>query len=286
MNIEENLIVIVGPTASGKSNLAVSLACKYNCEIINADAYGVYKQMDIGTAKASLKEREKVKHHLIDIVDYDSDYNVFDFQKDARKIIDDKLKKNEKIIIVGGSTLYVQAILYKYNFKSNDEEFDNIKSSFESYSINELQEIILKSSIKLNNSDFNNHNRLVTICTKIKLGIKIESESLVPFYNNFIVLGIKTNRDLLYQRIDLRVDLMIKNGLIHEVKQFKSTYNSQKAIGYKEVHQYLNNQISEDEMIEKIKKNSRNYAKRQLTWYNNKMKVIWIEKRGEEWIRC
>ncbi len=283
LNKNLDCLVIVGPTAVGKSATAIELANKYNGEIISGDAYQVYKKMDIGTAKVSKEEQEKAVHHLIDIIDYKKEYNVMHFQKEARKKIKEIKAKGKLPIIAGGSGLYIQAVLYDYKFDSV-EGFDKLKEENNLLTVAQLQKKIKKDyKVKLNHSDLNNHRRLVVIATKLELGLDINDNGQEPYYDNFQIIGLTNDREKIYDRINKRVDMMIKNGLIDEVKQFEPTYYSQNAIGYKELHMHFAGTYTKKEAIELIKKNSRNFAKRQYTWYNNKMNVSWYELKGESW---
>lgn len=280
INIDSKIIVIAGPTASGKSALSIELAKYLECEIINADAYQVYKQMDIGTNKTSIEEMDNVHHYLIDYLDYKDEFNVKIFQKEARKIIDEKLKNNEHIIICGGSGLYINALLYVYDFEENIE-YKQLKDKYETYTIEQLQEICKKYNV--NESDFNNYKRLVNIAIKDELGVSLQTNEKKKFYEDFQIIYIDVEREVLYNNINKRVDVMVNNGLIDEVKQFESSYNSQLAIGYKEIHKYLNKECTKEEAVELIKKNTRNFAKRQNTWFNNQMDIIKYKKEDGKW---
>ncbi len=283
INNDVDVLVIVGPTSVGKSELAIELAQKHNGEIISGDAYQVYKKMDIGTAKVSAEEQALAKHHLIDIVDYQEEYNVKLFQKAARKLISEIKARGKLPIIAGGTGLYIQAVLHKYEF-NEVEGFEQIKTEVETQTKGELIEYVNQNNIVLNESDIQNYKRLVMTVTKHRLGLPIANKAREKYYQNYQIIGLTTDRQVLYERINMRVDKMIAMGLIDEVKQFDVGYLSQLAIGYKEIHQYLAGEISEEEAIELIKKNSRNFAKRQYTWYRNKMPEIeWYEKRGDKW---
>ena len=264
------IISIVGPTGVGKTKLSVELAKKYNAIVINNDAMQVYKGMDIGTAKPTKEEMENVKHYLFDFVEPEVNYTVFDYQRDARKLLEDYKDKN--IILVGGTGLYLKALLYDYNFEVEDKEINN----YDNLTNEEIYELALK---KDKNCDIhiNNRKRLVRFLNKENESTNNGNKLL---YDNVIFVGLTTNRDNLYKRINDRVDEMMKLGLLDEVKYFYDRKINSKAtntaIGYKELYQYFDGTISLDEAIELIKKNSRHYAKRQYTWFNNQMNVKWF----------
>lgn len=260
------ILVICGPTGVGKTKLSILLAKRYNGIIINADACQFYQGMDIGTAKIKESEKEGIKHYLIDNLTINDEYNIWDFQKEGRKIIEDNKDKN--IIIVGGSGLYLSALLYDYKYKKQ-KEIDLSK-----YSNEELYEKVIKINPEANIDQFN-RRRLENY---LKTG-NVNAEKPKLLYDALFI-GLTTDRNFLYNKIDTRVDEMLKNGLINEVKKLYTINPNSRilnsAIGYKEVIKYLNNEISLDECINLIKKNSRHYAKRQYTWFNNKMNIKWF----------
>lgn len=267
------IIVITGPTAVGKTKLSISLAKRYNAEIINADSVQVYRKIDIASAKVTEEEKEQIVHHLIDIKDYDELYTVYDYQIDARNKIKELMNKNKNIIIVGGTGLYIKALLYDYRF-NKEEKSDKYKDF--------SNEKLYKEIIKLDpNSkvDKNNNRRLIR--ELINLESKVENKNGDKLlYDNVYFIGLTTDRKLLYKRIDDRVDEMINNGLIDEAKYFynknKDAKSLKTVIGYKELFKYFDNEITKEEAIDLIKKNSRHYAKRQYTWFNNKMNIKWF----------
>ena len=260
------ILVICGPTGVGKTKLSILLAKRYNGIIINADACQFYQGMDIGTAKIKESEKEGIKHYLLDNLTINDEYNIWDFQKEGRKIIEDNKDKN--IIIVGGSGLYLSALLFDYKYKKQ-KEIDLSK-----YSNEELYEKVIKINPEANIDQFN-RRRLENY---LKTG-NVNAEKPKLLYDALFI-GLTTDRNFLYNKIDTRVDEMLKNGLLNEVKKlYIINPNSRilnSAIGYKEVIKYLNNEISLDECINLIKKNSRHYAKRQYTWFNNKMNIKWF----------
>jgi len=265
------IVVIIGPTGVGKTKLSLELAKKYNAEIINADAMQVYKEMNIGTAKVT--DTQGIPHHLLSIRSVNESYSVYEYQKDGRKILDILLKENKNVIIVGGTGLYIKALLYDYKF--NDEE------NCEEY--NELtNEEILEEIKKISTTDIhiNNRKRLVRTLNRLKNNNEEEISGNNLLYDNVYFIGLTTNRSILYDRINKRVDEMIEEGLLDEVKDLYdkniNTIPINTAIGYKELYKYFNNEISLDDAVDLIKRNSRRYAKRQYTWINNKMDVKWF----------
>jgi len=267
------IIVITGPTGVGKTKLSVELAKKVNGEIINADSMQVYKGLDIGTAKIKKSEKEDIPHYLFDICDVDRNYTIYDYQKDARKVINEIESRGKTPILVGGSGLYIKAALYDYEFIE-----ENFHSEFEEMS----NEEILNEIRKDHETDIhvNNRKRLVRELNKIKNGTKNSNKKNDKVYD-FKLIGLTTDRDNLYKIIDNRVDKMIDEGLLNEVKELHDSNIRTKAImtgiGYKELYKYFDGEISLDDAINLIKKNSRNFAKRQYTFYNHQMDVTWFD---------
>ena len=264
------IVVIAGPTGVGKSKIAIELAKKLDAEIISADAFQVYKYMNIGTAKVREDETENIKHHMIDVYDVDLNIDVKRYQEDARKILNSLLLKNKNIIICGGTGLYIKSLLYDYKFQE-----ETLNNKYDNISLEELQKLLPKDSLV----DKNNKRRVVRFLEKLDNGIKSEkSNKLYDFY----MIGLTKDREEIYNKINLRVDEMIKEGLIDEVKNLYAKYKNARsinsAIGYKEIILYLKNKISLEEAIEKIKINTRRYAKRQYTFFNNQFDTKWIKK--------
>lgn len=263
------IICVVGPTGVGKTKLSIMLAKKYNAVVINADACQIYKGMDIGTAKVTKEEKEGVPHYLFDIKNPDEEYTVFDYQKDLRELLYRYSSSN--IIIVGGSGLYLTAGLYDYEFSekelkdlegfSNEELFDMCKDINDDVDIHPNNRRRLENYLQ--NKDHNTKE------PKLLYDVKF--------------IGLTTDRDTLYDRINLRVDKMFRDGLIEEVRNLKNTYGKTKilgsAIGYKEIIDHIDEKLSLEDaikIIETIKQNSRHYAKRQYTWFENKQDVTWF----------
>ena len=267
----EVILVIVGPTGVGKTKLSIELAKKYKGIIINADATQIYKELDIGSAKIKKEEMEGIKHYLIDFVEPTQDYTVSDYQSDIRKILDSH--KNDFVIIVGGTGLYINAALFDYEF-SNRLEID-----LSNYSNMELLSMCQEIDKDVN-IHVNNRIRLENYLKKEKK----ECREPKLLYECLFV-GLTTPRDHLYTIINERVDKMFDEGLVEEVRYLKNKYSDanilKRAIGYKEVIGYLNGEYSLEASIELVKKNSRHYAKRQYTWFNNKLDVKWFNVQYE-----
>ena len=270
------VIVITGPTAVGKTKLSIELAKHLNGEIINADSTQVFKGLDIATAKVTDEEKENIKHHLIDIKEINENYTVYDYQKDARKCIDELLKQNKTPILVGGTGLYIKAALYDYKFneEGNNEIYENVET-------NQLYQM-LKNIDPNTNIHPNNRKRIIRAINyynenKEALSEKEKTDKLL--YDT-IFIGLTTDREVLYDRINKRVDIMINNGLLDETKDLFDKNIRSKAvmtpIGYKELFPYFENTESLEECINKIKQKSRNYAKRQYTWFNHQMDIKWF----------
>ena len=269
----KNIIVIAGPTGVGKTKLSVQLAKLIDAEIINADSMQVYKNLNIGTAKIKDDEKENIVHHLFDIVDVNDIYTIFDYQKDCRKEIEKILKKGKKVILVGGSGLYIRSALYDYKF-----EKENIKNSYDDKTNAELLEIVKK--IEPNTTiHINNRKRLIRFLQKKDNNQEIRNFA-EPIYD-FDIIGLTTDREKLYDIIDNRVDKMIDDGLIEEVKRLYDKKINSKAIntgiGYKELYKYFDGDVSLTEAISLIKRNSRRYAKRQYTFFNHQFSIKWFE---------
>lgn len=271
----EKIIVITGPTGVGKTKLSVSLAKKLDAEIINADSMQIYKDLNIGTAKITENEKEGIPHHLFDIKNTSEDYSIYDYQIDARNKIKDITSRNKRIIFVGGTGLYIKSALYDY--KLNKE---NINDNYDNLSCEELYNELIKLDKNIV-IDKNNKRRLIRALNYYKENNKsINDNKTNKLLYDVIVIGLTTSRDKLYSIINSRVDRMIDNGLIDEVKYFYDNNVFTKplinGIGYKELYKYFNNEISLEESIDLIKKNSRHYAKRQYTFFNNQMNVKWF----------
>lgn len=265
------ILAIVGPTGVGKTKLSINLAKKYNADIISCDSMQIYRKMDIGTSKVTEAEKENVKHYMLDIRDVNEEYSVYDYQKEAREILNDKLKNNKNVIIVGGTGLYLKALLYNYEFALNN----NPRKDFSKYTNEELYNMVLKidkeTKIHVNNrqrleSFLNNHDKKYKVSNKMLYDAKI--------------IGLTRPRDELYDAINKRVDKMMEEGLEKEARYFYDNNINSKAINtaiaYKELYLYFDKKISKTDAIELIKQRSRNYAKRQYTFFNHQLNVKWF----------
>ena len=270
------VIVILGPTAVGKTKMSVELAKKLDGEIINADSTQVFKTLDIATAKITEEEKEGIVHHLFDIKDVEDSYTVYDYQKDCRMMIDDILKRGKTPILVGGTGLYIKAALYNYNFDEISVHNDYFKYTNDAL-YSKLLAIDPHTEIHKNNRKRVEHALDVYEATGKIVGHEKSDELLY----DTIFIGLTTDRDVLYDRINKRVDVMLENGLLEEAKRVYDSNIRTKAIltpiGYKELFPYFVKEKSLEECLDLIKQNSRKYAKRQYTWFNNQMDVTWFD---------
>ena len=270
----QKVIVILGPTGVGKTKLSTSLAKMLNGEIINADSMQVYKDLNIGTAKPTVEEKENILHHLFDIKDPSEEYTIYDYQKDAREKIKEITNKNKTPILVGGSGLYIKAALFDYKFQKETNKND--------YADLTNEEIL--SKIKKYDKDvdihINNRKRLVRALQILEDGQTLTKEK-DPLIYDAIFIGLTADREELYQRINKRVLEMFNRGLKEEVDKYKDKleeYPSLKTgIGYKEFVPFYKKEKTKDEVIKEIQKNSRRYAKRQYTFFNHQMDVKWFD---------
>ena len=292
---KNKVIVICGPTASGKTALSIELAKKIDGEIISCDSMQIYADMNIGTAKPTIEEMQGIKHYLIGHILPNERYSVADYKKDAKKAIKEILKKNKVPIIVGGTGLYLDSLIYEIDYP--EIEFDKLyrqklEEEVEKKGLEELyQEAKKIDPIATEKISINDKKRILRILEiyhatgKTKTEQEIESRKKEVEYE-YKVYALDWNRDKLYDRINRRVDLMIGQGLIEEVKSILNKYKefptAMQGLGYKEVVEYLNKIITKDEMIEKIKMETRRYAKRQLTWFRKNKQTRWLNAEEPE----
>ncbi len=289
---KEKVIVIGGPTASGKTALSIELAKTINGEIISADSMQIYEEMNIGTAKPDEQEKQNIPHYMLDFIKPNERYSVADYKRDAKKCIKEILKKGKTPIIVGGTGLYIDSLIYEIEFPeieidiSYRKELENIVKI---EGLNTLYEKAKKiDSEAMEKISPNDQKRILRVLEiyhqtgKTKSFLDKESKK-EPEYD-YKMFAINMDREILYDRINKRVDKMIENGLIEEVetiyKKYKEFPTAMQALGYKEVVDYLEKKVTKEEMIEKIKMESRRYAKRQLTWFRKNKQTIWLN--GED----
>lgn len=291
--MKKTVIAIVGPTAVGKTKLSIEIAKRLNGEIISGDSMQVYRGLDVGTAKISEEEMQGIPHYMIDIKDPDEDFSAADFQYYVQTYIDEISSHNKVPVIVGGSGLYIQAALYDYNFSKQKRDgaiTNRLENEMENEGImplyNRLKELDPKQAAKIHP---NNHRRVIRALeiyetTGLTMTQYQQKQKLDSPYN-LILIGLEMDREMLYDRINHRIDTMVKNGLVAEVSRL---YNqelencpSMKAIGYKEIIPYIKEEQDLDRSIELLKRNSRRYAKRQYTWFKNKMDIMWYRVTPE-----
>ena len=286
------VIVICGPTASGKTALSIELAKRIDGEIISCDSMQIYKEMDIGTAKVTKEEMQGIKHYLVDYISPDERYSVARFKQDAKNAIKDIIAKGKTPIIVGGTGLYLDSLIYEIDYPQIelDEEYRNKMENIANEG--RLEELYLlakkidpKAIEKISPNDQKRIIRVLEIYNSTgKTKTQLEEESRKEVEYDYKVFAINWEREKLYERINKRVDIMIEQGLIDEVKQIKEKYSkfptAMQGLGYKEVVDYLEGKYTKDEMIEKIKMETRRYAKRQITWFKKNKQTIWLN--GEE----
>ena len=268
----KKVIVITGPTAVGKTKLSIEIAKRLQTDIINGDAYQIYQKMNIGTAKPTDDEKQGVTHHYMDFLDSSKTYSIAEFQKGVRECIDDLTSKNKVPLIVGGSGLYIDSVIKNYQFL--EEKRSNEQSKYDSLTNEELHQVLANlDPDKASEIHPNNRKRVLRAIELISSNVDNTSRSKKnELVYDALIIFLNDNRESLYDRINKRVDKMLADGLIEEVKNIginNYSMTSKVAIGYKEVIQYLNNEIDYNEMVELIKKNSRHYAKRQFTWFKN-----------------
>lgn len=267
----KKVIAIVGPTAIGKTKISIELAKRFNLEIISGDSVAVYKKLDIGSAKPTKEEMQGVKHHLIDVLDPNEQYDVSMFQTMSRQIID----KLDGAIICGGTGLYIQSALFDYNFNAPKRD-ESLNDRFKDLSNEELYNYLLKLDPNIDQDKIHPNNRkrvlrAIQVKEDTNQSIHENIKKDKKIYDSYIVYLNLDDRDKLYQRINQRVDLMMNEGLLEEVKALYDEGIMPHAIGYREFIPYFNGEESLESSIEEIKKNSRHLAKRQITWFKNQM---------------
>lgn len=288
--MKEKVIVICGPTASGKTALSIELAKKINGEIVSADSMQIYKDMNIGTAKPTKEEMQGIKHYLIDCVSPEERYSVAQYKQDAKATIKEIIAKGKTPIIVGGTGLYVDSLIYEieYNDVKIDENYrKELEKIVEEQGLEELYKKALEiDPVAMKKISPNDKKRIMRVLEIYKTTGKTKTEQELesrknPVEYDYKIFAINWDREILYQRIDKRVDIMIEQGLIDEVRDILKKYNkfptAMQGLGYKEAVDYINGIYTKEEMIEKIKMETRRYAKRQLTWFRKNKQTIWLD---------
>ena len=293
--MKNQVIVICGPTASGKTRLGIELAKKIDGEIVSCDSMQIYKDMTIGTAKPTEEERSEAVHHLVDFVLPSERYSVAEYKKDAEKTIEQIIEKNKKPIIVGGTGLYLNSLVYGIDYPNIVTDL-NYRQELEEKVNKEGLESLYKEATKIDSKAIekispNDKKRILRILEiyhstgKTKSEIEADSRKNGPKFD-YKIFVLNMDREKLYDRINRRVDLMIENGLIEEVKtlleKYKEFPTAMQGLGYKEVVEYLENKTTKDEMIDKIKQETRRYAKRQITWFKSYKDAIWLDASNND----
>lgn len=288
--MKPKVIVIVGPTASGKSDCAIELAKRIDGEIVSADSMQIYKEMNIGTAKVTNEEMSGVKHYMINIVNPDEDFNVAMYKKMAEEALEEIASKGKTPIVVGGTGLYINTLVNGIEFSEIDKDEEYRKELEKKVSVEGIDGIYeeLKSvdPEAANIIDKNNVRRVIRALEIYKVTGKtkteLDKESIKETKFDFLMYGIKTDREELYNRINKRIDYMMEQGLVSEVEELNKKYKMSKTalqgLGYKEVIEYINGNCNYDEMIEKLKMETRRYAKRQITWFKRDERITWVPK--------
>ena len=291
---KKKVIVICGPTASGKTALSIQLAKKIDGEIVSCDSMQIYKEMNIGTAKPTLEEMQGIKHYMIDTISPEQRYSVADYKKDAKKAIREIIEKGKVPIVVGGTGLYVDSLIYEIEYP-NIEFDENYRKQLEKQAEEKGLEDLYKEAEKIDPEAMkkisaNDKKRIIRVLEIYhatgynKTEQERKSREKEPEFD-YLVYGLNMPREKLYERINLRVDLMIEQGLIEEVENLLKKYNefptAMQGLGYKEVVEYIQGKVLKEDMIENIKRESRRYAKRQMTWFRKNKHTIWIDAEND-----
>jgi tRNA dimethylallyltransferase len=290
-NNKKTLIVIAGPTAIGKTALAIKVAQHYQTEIISADSRQFFKEMNIGTAKPNAEELAAATHHFVNSHSINQDFSVGTFEKEALSKIEELFKNNDILIMVGGSGLYINAVLYGFDDipKADENIREKLNQQFQKEGIEALQTQLKDLDPEyFKEVDVNNPQRIIRaleVC--LSTGKPFSSFRNAPKKSrdfNTIIIGLETEREILYERINHRVELMMENGLLEEVNSLKEYHhlNALKTVGYSEIFNYLNGDWTLEQAIDKIKQNSRNFAKRQLTWFRKNKEMVWFNPSNQK----
>jgi tRNA dimethylallyltransferase len=284
----KQIVIICGPTAVGKTAVSIKLAQKLNTDIISSDSMQIYRGMDVGTAKIRKEEMQGIKHHMIDIIEPCNEYSVSDYSMDALKIIEDLFSNDKVPLIVGGTGLYINSLIYKMDFnssKKNEEIRSKYRNIFEEKGIDFLYNMLVSKNSKIASTiEKNNVKRVIRALEILDNSGEIKAFEEVKIFQNYKVnmYVLKMDREILYKNINKRVDSMITKGLVEEVEELMkkgltSENQSMKAIGYRQILSYLEGDISKEDAIKLIKRDSRRYAKRQYTWFKRYDFSKWID---------
>jgi len=291
----EKVICIIGPTGVGKTRTSIELAKMLETEVISGDSMQIYRGMDIGTAKVTNEEADGIIHHQIDILDVDESYSVYEFQQNTRKLISE-INNEEKIpVICGGTGFYIKATLFDYVF-DNEETNESARSEFikkyQHLSNDDLHDLLKAVDPKSAEKNHPNNRRRVQRALEYyethnkPMSDEVDKQEHEMIYDAYII-GLNLDREMLYDRINKRVDIMVENGLVEEVKSFydkgySKDLQSMQGIGYKELYPYFEGNMELEDCLDRIKQLSRNYAKKQFTWFNNQMTVNWYDVNLED----
>lgn len=284
--MKDNLLVIVGPTAVGKTNISIDIAIRFNGEIISGDSMQIYKGLDIGTAKIMPEEMRGIKHHLISCYNPDYDFSVAEFQEIVQKYIKEINQKQKLPILVGGTGLYIKSVTNKYKFPQvkRDEEYRKLLGQYDKEIL--YNNLIQIDPVTANKIHINDTKRIIRALEIYRLSgqtpseIIVDQEKEIPY--NLLIIGLTMDREKLYERINQRVNNMINQGLVEEVKKllasgYNENFNSMQGLGYKEIIKYLKGEISLEDAIFLIKQGTRRYAKRQLSWFRQMPEIHWFD---------
>lgn len=283
-------IIILGATATGKTGISIELAKQLNTEIINADSMYIYKDLSIGTAKPTLEEMQGIKHHIIDVASPEQDFNVIDYRNIAKTVIQDFRNNNLLPIAVGGTGFYIDSLISNYSYGDASHSVEirtelnvELEKYGKEYIYNRLKDISPDTASKLHVNDTVRVIRALEICLLNNSNIIVHSNNEEPLLKNPLLIGLTMDRESLYDKINKRVDIMLDNGLVDEVKKLynlgyrPNTHQSMKGIGYKEIVEHLDGNCNLEEAIDKLKQHTRNYAKRQITWFKRNKDIIWFD---------
>lgn len=271
----KKVVAIVGPTAVGKTDISIAVAKRYNSEIISGDSTQVYKGLNIGTAKITEEEKQNIIHHFIDVVEPDEEYDVKTYQKEVRE----KIKEIDYPLIVGGTGLYIKSVLDNYDF-SSDGRSSKFEKGFKDLSDEELFKLLEEKDYEASLKTHPNNRRRVL--RALQLSDKPKPTDKDQPYYDYVIIYLTMSRPKIYERVNLRADIMLEEGLLDEVKSLREKGYKPNIINYKQLNDYLDGNLTLDEAINELKKVTRRYAKRQETWFNNQMITKKVDVTNKE----